>query len=623
MGAELVALIRVHTFSRGIAMKSFIKHQYPSIQSVPRGPLAALPTLALLAMAAGCASDPSIDDEVASNSEAIVDNATLVPIASRTSLELAVVRVNGGCTGTLLRPDWVLTAKHCVLQPSGLPRTTQSVVHDKGLSSTASATYVHPEPTVDAALLKLATPINAGQLSTISLYAGVDTDLVGKSVVVYGYGGVSDLSRGTRTVQSIENDGSMQSWQRYNRKYLRITDTDLGDSGGPSFRSNQVVALTGGELYKAAASSFRNWANALLSPATNNRLGSKSNFYNNVAPNGTKALSGDVNGDGYTDIVQFNLTSAPAGSVYVIPGTSSGFGTMVRWHSSFASGTEVPQVGDVNGDGMDDIVKFDQSTGKTYVSLSTKTAFASTVSQWHSGFSYAGETPRVGDVNGDGRDDVITFVHYQNWGDVWVSLSCGTNASLYPSGCTGSSRFGNRILWHPQFSLLNEIPEVGDVNGDGLADLVTFNRTSATVSVALTTKQACSSNADCGGEGGGTCWTGLGYCAGSMGQPAGAKLTWATGASQSGETPTIADMNGDGYLDVANFETTTARGRNGYFGVMLSNGQNAFGGYSVWGTSVCSAGNVCFTGDIGRDGRADVLSFVVGGADYFARSLAN
>lgn len=73
---------------------------------------------------------------------------------------------------------------------------------------------------------------------------------------------------------------------------------------------------------------------------------------------------------------------------------------------------------------------------------------------------------------------------------------------------------------------------------------------------------------------------------------------------------------------VANFETTTTRGRNGYFGVMLSNG-NSFGNYTVWGKNVCSAGQVCFTGDIGRDGRADALSFVVGGADYFSRSLAN
>lgn len=51
---------------------------------------------------------------------------------------------------------------------------------------------------------------------------------------------------------------------------------------------------------------------------------------------------------------------------------------------------------------------------------------------------------------------------------------------------------------------------------------------------------------------------------------------------RSSETPTIADMDGDGKMDLANFETTTTYGRNGHFGVMLSTGSSV-GSYRYLG----------------------------------------
>jgi hypothetical protein len=550
----------------------------------------------------------------------ITQNARLVPLASRTPLELALVRVPG-CTGTLIRPAWVLTARHCVVAGTGLPVAGLTVTHDNGDSATARAIHVHPDPVLDAALIELSTTIDAGQPASVPLFSGRDADVLNKTVTTYGYGGVPDLSRARLRVAGIENHGSMQESQRYNRKYLTIAGTTGGDSGGPSFLKGAIVSVTGGGSYKAYAKVFRNWVNSLIAPATNNHLAAQVHFYNNVGPRGTIVRTGDVNGDGYVDIVQFNQSSAPVGSVYVILGGARGFRTMRRWHTSFSSGTEIPWVGDVDGDGKDDIVKFRQSDGKVFVSKSSGRAFGA-VEQWHNGFSFPGETPRIGDVNGDGRADIITFVHFNNWGDVWVSLSCGTNTALFPDGCTGSNSFGTRILWHPSLSLENEVPYVGDVNGDSLADLITFTPSIGSVSVALTSKQACSSDQQCAGAGvGGVCWVGLGYCPQSLGRPAGAKTVWGDDASFDGETPSIADMNGDGMVDVANFETIAGDSRDGHFGVKLSNG-SSFGSYQVWGTGICRAGDVCFTGDVDRDGRADAFNLIQGGADHFARSLA-
>ena len=65
-----------------------------------------------------------------------------------------------------------------------------------------------------------------------------------------------------------------------------------------------------------------------------------------------------------------------------------------------------------------------------WVALSDGTKFM-TSSVWHKFFSLKGEIPMVGDFNGDGKDDIVTFTQQQQKdaaGDlignavVWVSL---------------------------------------------------------------------------------------------------------------------------------------------------------------------------------------------------------
>ena len=143
-----------------------------------------------------------------------------------------------------------------------------------------------------------------------------------------------------------------------------------------------------------------------------------------------------------------------------------------------ATGQLTIELGDFNGDGRDDIATFTRGTAAdVFVALSTGTRFFGTGVNWNDWFAAGSELPGVGDVDNDGRDDIITFTG-------------GTSADVYVARSTGSA-FGAGALWHDSVAPGSDVPGVGDFNGDGRADVVDLTRgTAADTFVAVSSGTA-------------------------------------------------------------------------------------------------------------------------------------
>ncbi|MBI2391244.1 MAG: VCBS repeat-containing protein [Deltaproteobacteria bacterium] len=122
------------------------------------------------------------------------------------------------------------------------------------------------------------------------------------------------------------------------------------------------------------------------------------------------AGAGDVNGDGYADVI---VGAADTNAFFVYFGAPSGLGTTptkVTGAAGSQLGTSVWAAGDVNGDGFGDVIAGAPGANAAYVHLGSKTGLSATPATTLTGSS----TSRLGasvsgafDTNGDGYCDVI------------------------------------------------------------------------------------------------------------------------------------------------------------------------------------------------------------------------
>jgi hypothetical protein len=154
----------------------------------------------------------------------------------------------------------------------------------------------------------------------------------------------------------------------------------------------------------------------------------------------------DVNGDGMSDILEYNSSPARLGW-WLMNGTS-----VMSYNSQLVSSSyHVVATGDFNGDGMTDIVWGD-SANNIYVWLSNGTGFTSQfVAKDAPGWSVVG----AGDMNGDGNADLLVYNPSPARLGWW--LMDGAKVLSYHSQLVNST-------W--------KFATTGDFNGDGMVDVV-------------------------------------------------------------------------------------------------------------------------------------------------------
>jgi hypothetical protein len=171
-------------------------------------------------------------------------------------------------------------------------------------------------------------------------------------------------------------------------------------------------------------------------------------------------FTGDVNGDGKDDLIVYkDLVDSYGGgnNWFVALSTGTSFspksGLYLRWGTSSTSGRRKPFVGDVDGNGKTDIGVHDVLSGNWYVAKTDGAKFYPPTTSWKDNFGAATDYNRYqimsGDVNGDGKDDVVLYKwDGGNW-YVGVSTGAGFSAQTWMTNWASSSATGEARRFVP------------------------------------------------------------------------------------------------------------------------------------------------------------------------------
>jgi hypothetical protein len=330
------------------------------------------------------------------------------------------------------------------------------------------------------------------------------------------------------------------------------------------------------------------------------------------------AGAGDVNGDGYSDIIigspyydQGGFTDNGRVDIYL--GSITGLSLVPSWTTYGTAnnqqyGSSVACAGDVNLDSYSDIIigaknysdlsGTQNGEGAIYVyhgQNSGPTTTPSTVIEGNqAGAQFGFSIACAGDVNGDGFNDVVVGAPKYNNGTVGQGRVTIYHGSPFGITSANQTLYGATINPNANFGYC--VASAGDINGDAFSDIIIgspfYNQTNI-------------------GEGRADVFNGsvTGTSASSSWFVRSAANNFNLGFSVA----SAGDVNSDGYSDIIVSQPGDSKGRiNSYHGSSTGLGATrawtTTGGASTGGTAAKMGYSIAAIGDMNGDGFGDIVT---------------
>jgi VCBS repeat-containing protein len=327
------------------------------------------------------------------------------------------------------------------------------------------------------------------------LIVGAPWDSAGSAYVVFGHlGGWSatfdlGLLNGTNGFRLDGAAGDQTGW----------AVSSAGDVNGDGFEDIFVGSRYANASYVVFGQAT-GWSPSIDLTTLNGVNGFRlSGHYSGDQSGYSVSSAGDVNGDGYDDLIVGSPLAAQAGVSHLVFGKAGGWSAdqdiasvgirLEGYHSNDKSGFAVAAAGDVNGDGFADVI-----VGAPYALAGGANSGAAFVVFGHAGpwsslnlsaltgvagFRIEGDNAGditgwavagAGDVNGDGFDDVIVGSRSANASYVIFGHAGTFNWNIDLGTLDGINGF--RLDGGAGDVAGYSVSSAGDVNGDGFGDLI-------------------------------------------------------------------------------------------------------------------------------------------------------
>jgi len=199
------------------------------------------------------------------------------------------------------------------------------------------------------------------------------------------------------------------------------------------------------------------------------------------------ASGGDVNGDGFSDVLvgsyAFDHGQTDEGSVFVWYGRNVGIDSgapypLLSSQPNSEFGFVVSEAGDVNGDGYGDIIvgaplfdngQSDEGGVFLYYGASSGLTAPLIIEGDQENAELGKSVAKAGDINGDGFDDIIIGAVYYSNGQLYEGA-----AFIFYGSLSGIDKNSKTILEVDQANAWfgRSVDGAGDVNGDGYGDVI-------------------------------------------------------------------------------------------------------------------------------------------------------